>query len=66
MIITSSIRIVYKIVGQGRPAVRSRSNNSRGVVMTLYRQPIFRKFPDDHEPINISNVKDLSVEAVDF
>lgn len=35
MIITSSMRRVIRIVGHGRPAVRSKSRSNSGVVMTL-------------------------------
>ena len=35
MIMISSIKSVYKIVGHGIPAVKSRSKSSKGVVMTL-------------------------------
>ena len=35
MIMISSIRMVYRIVGHGMPAVRSKSMSRRGVVMTL-------------------------------
>lgn len=35
MIIISSMRMVYRIVGHGRPAVKSKSKSNNGVVMTL-------------------------------
>lgn len=35
MIMISSIRMVKRMVGHGRPAVKSKSNSNRGVVMTL-------------------------------
>lgn len=66
MIIISSIRMVYRIVGHGRPAVKSRSMSSSGVVMTLIMSMMVCRIVEGKKqdsPVNVSNVEDLT-EAV--
>ena len=70
MIIISSIKIVYRMVGHGRPAVRSKSMSRRGVVMTLLSFHVSRlnllvivSTTCIYIPVNVSHIEDLAEHA---
>lgn len=63
MIIISSIKRVYKMVGHGSPAVRSRSKSRRGVVITLEKRQLDAE--QSHlgprcVPVDISHIEDFT------
>ena len=66
---TSSISMVYSMVGHGRPAVRRRSKSKSGVVMALDLRfshgTYVNESPKNNLPIDVTDVKDLAVLAMD-
>lgn len=64
----SSMSIVYNIVGHGRPAVSRRSKRRSGVVIALCHMSVIHSCLSvsgaGHPPVNVSNVKDLTVLAM--